>query len=593
MTKILNFKQTSLDIRYLKFEFVSNFVLRASILAMVLVLILPSFVLAQGAVDLAFNPGLLITDEAFADVGTFGSAAGIQKFLEQKGSVLANTSSEFLIKLREPDTLTKVGLEDPQPNLGRLRTAAELIYDAAVSKGLNPQVILVTLQKEQSLITGSFNDTTLQSKLNKALGFACPDYEGCDDIFQGFYRQLFGTFDAAGSRWLGAAASLMKSFRTEVGGVRVGRGPGVDANNQTFGRPVVRTARKGDAVIFDNTLGGYDGVLATQSVTLGNFATAALYRYTPHVFNGNYNFWKFYTAWFKYPNGTIIQLLNNPTLYVIDNGAKRPFSQFVATQRKLDLTKVITVSQTEFDTYFTEKPMPPLDGTLIKGDVSPAVYLIEDTKKHALSYPVFVQRKFSFAKVVTVSQAELDSYETGSFVAPLDGTLITGEADKTVYLIDAGLKRPITYEVFVARKFSFAKLMKLTDGEVAGIPSGQFVLPPESVALKLKNDTAIYWFKDGQKRYVSAFVYKQRGVANFPHVIIGQDEFNQIPTGSPFPPKDGTVIKGDQSTAIYRIENGLKRLLTAAAYKRLGYPKATVLAQGEVDNYASGETMAK
>lgn len=546
----------------------------------------PVFVAAQGAVDPAFNPSLLIPDEAFGDVGTFGSAAGIQKFLEQRGSLLANTSQDFLTKLKEPDTLTKAALEDPNPNLGRLRTAAELIYDAAVSKGLNPQVILVMLQKEQSLVTGSGNN--LQNRLDRAVGFGCPDYEGCGDIFLGFYRQLFGSFDSSGSRWLGAAASLMKSFRTEVNGIRVGRGPGVDANNQTFGRPIARTARKGDTIVLDNTLGGFDGVQATQTVTLGNFATAALYRYTPHVFNGNYNFWKYYTQWFKYPNGTVIQLLNSPTLYVIDNGAKRPFSAFVAQQRKIDTTKVITVSQTEFDSYLTDKPMPPLDKTLIKGDINPAVYMIEDTKKHIVSYPVFIQRKLSFANVVTLPQAEVDSYETGSILPPLDGSLITGDVDKTVYLVESGLKRPITYEVFVARKFSFAKLMKLTDEEVAGIPSGQFVLPPDSVALKLKGDTGIYWFKDGQKRFVSAFVYKQRAVANFPHIAIGADEFNAIPTGTPFPPKDGTVVKGDGSSAIYKVDQGLLRMFTATSYKRAGYPKATILPQSEVDGYAKG-----
>lgn len=549
-------------------------------------------VFAQSEIDPAFNPNLLIPDQAFEDVGTFGSAAGIQKFLEIRGSVLANTNPDFLIKLKEPDTLTKVGLEDPQPNLDRLRTAAELIYDSATKRGLNPQVILVLLQKEQSLITGTFaSDDNLQKTLDRALGFGCPDYEGCGDIFLGFYRQLFGTFDSSGFRWLGAAASLMRSFRTEVGGVRVGRGPGVDSSGQTFGRPVVRTARKGDTIIFDNATNGFTGVNSTQNVTLGNFATAALYRYTPHVFNGNYNFWRFYSTWFRYPNGTVIQKTGDINLYVIDNGSKRPFSPFVAQQRKINMTNIIAVSQTEFDTYITDKPMPPLDGTLIRGDVSPAVFLIEDTKKHPISYPVFVQRKFSFGNVAVVPQAEIDSWEQGSYVTPTDGTMVRGQVDPTVYLIESGLKRPISYAVFVARKFSFVKLMTLDDLEVQSLPTGPFVSPPDSVAIKMEGDNGIYWFKDNQKRYVSAYVYKQRGVANFPHMALGTTEFNSILLGTPFPPRDGTVIKGDQSSAIYRIDMGLKRMFTATSYKRAGYPKAVVLSQTEVDSYAPGDVL--
>lgn len=546
------------------------------------------FASAQEAIDPNFNPGILISDKAFSDVGTFGSAAGIQKFFEQKNSVLASTSPDFLLKLKEPDTATKIGLEDPQPNLGRLRTAAELVYDAATKHGLNPQVLLVKLEKEQSLVTGQFSGDTLQRRLDRAVGFGCPDYEGCGDIFLSFYRQMFGTFDSDGARWLGAAASLMRSFNTPNG-----RGPGIDSQNQVFGRPIVRTARVGDTIVLDNTLGGYAGVQQNQTVTIGNRATAALYRYTPHVFNGNYNFWKLYSRWFKYPNGTVIKLPTDTNYYVIDNGTKRPFSAFVANQRKLDLTNAVTVSQTEFDSYITDKQMPPLDGTLIKGDADSAVFLVQDTKKRPISYPVFVQRKFSFANVVTIPQAEVNLYDQGAFLTPASGTLVVGQTDGTVYLIDGDLKRPISYEIFVARKYSFGNIMALSDTEVQAFPSGAFVYPPDQVAINLKGDTGIYWFRDGQKRYVSAFVYQQRGVNTFPHISIGMDEFTQIPTGTPFPPRDGTIIKGDQSSGIYLMENGLKRLLTLAAYQRMRNPNPTVLPQGDVDAYASGEVVAK
>jgi hypothetical protein len=543
-----------------------------------------SLVFAQEAIDPAFDPGLLITDVAFSDSATFGSADSIQRFLEQRGSVLANTGQTFLLKLKEPDFTTKTALEDPQPQLGRLRTAAELIYDSATTHGLNPQVTLVLLQKEQSLIDGRFtSDSRLQNALDRAVGFGCPDNGGCGDIFLGFYRQLFGSFDSEGGRWLGASASLMRSFNTSGG-----RGPRVDSANQVFGQPTVRTSRVGDTIILDNTPNGFIGVQPTQAVTLKNKATAALYRYTPHVFNGNYNFWRFYSRWFKYPNGTIIQRVGDAQSYVIDNGTKRRFSEFVAIQRKFKTENIITVSETEFAEYVIAKPMPPLDDTLIKGDASAAVYVVKDTQKQPISGPVFIQRKLSFGNVVTLPQAEVDSYDLGAFLAPLNGTLIVGDNNPTVYKIENGIKRPITGEVFVARKFSFKNLMVLTDGEIEGVTTGDFIRPPDQVAIKLKNDTGIYWYRDGQKRFVSAFVYEQRGVNAFPHVVVGEEEFAQIPTATPFPPKDGTVIIGDNSTGIFRIDDGLLRLFTAESYALARHPKATVLPQAELDSYAKG-----
>ena len=564
------------------------------ILAGVLILPLTRPVFAQAVPDTAFNPSLLITDEAFGDAGTFGSAAAIQDWLVSHGSVLANTSPDFLAKLKEPsDVSVKTGLEDPEPNLGRLRTAAELIYDATAKTGLNTQVILVTLQKEQSLISGSFSSSAaLQTALDRALGFGCPDSQPCGSMFLGFYYQLFGNFDSTGARYLGAPASLMKSFTSTQNGVRVGRGPDVDSTNATTGQ-VVRTSRKGDTILLPNTLGGYAGVADNQQVTLTNFATAALYRYTPHVFNGNYNFWKYYTLWFKYPNGTIIQRIGDTGLYIINNGVKQQFSSFVATQRKIKTNQVVGVSQTEFDTYTTDKPLAPLDGTLVKGDAEATVYDVVGGVLQPISGPIFAQRKFSFGKVVTLPQAEVAGYNLGSFLPPLNGTLITGASDPTVYIINGSVKQPITAAVFASRKLSFKNLMHLSDGEVAGIATGPFLTPPDSVQIKLAGDTGIFWYKNGQKQFVSAFVYKQRSVYNFPTVILGNDEFNAIQTGAPFPPKDGTIIKGDASDAIYQISGGVKHLLTPASYKRLRYPKPTILSQGEVDGYAEGDIIAK
>ena len=77
------------------------------------------------------------------------------------------------------------------------------------------------------------------------MGFGCPDSGGCDSLFFGFYPQLFGAYDAQGNKYIGAPGSLMRSFTTPNG-----RGPGVDAQNQTFGTPIIRTSKINDIVFF-------------------------------------------------------------------------------------------------------------------------------------------------------------------------------------------------------------------------------------------------------------------------------------------------------------------------------------------------------
>src|SRR3989338_1787466 len=549
---------------------------------------LPTISFAQEAINPSFDPGFLISDAAFADTGTFGSSTGVQQFLESRGSVLANTDPVFLTKLREPaDVALKTALEDIRPNLGRLRTAAELIYDAALGAGLNPQVLIVTLQKEQSLITKNFTtDADLQRALDRALGYGCPDSQPCQASFLSFYGQFFGTLDVAGDRWLGAAKSLSKSFSHEVNGTRVGRGPLIDAQNQAFGSgPFVRASRINDTVIFQNTLGGFAGVQAIQTITLKNFATTALYRYTPHVFNGNYNFWRFYNEWFRYPNGTVIKLSSDSTLWVIDNGLRRTFSTFVAQQRGINISNPIVVSPTEFASYIEGSRYLPKDGTIIKSDAETVYYLIEEGKRRKITDFTAKQRGLNIAAAVTLPQAEVQSYDLGSILLPLENTLIKASDNPTVFMILGGVKRPITYAVFIQRKLNFADVALLPPAEVSEIPNGP-LLPPSDGTIVRGSGPAVYLVENGTKRIFSYNVFVQRQYSFASVVVLSDEEMNALTVGLPVAPQDNTLVKLVDHPAIYMVSGGAKAHVTAAVFnlRKLYLQPIMILSSHELDS---------
>ena len=599
----------------------------------------------------AFDPNNLVSDERFADTATLGGAEGIQRFLEIKGSVLANTSTNFLTKLREPgDVSLKSGLPDPRPNLGRFRTAAELIFDASNSAGLNPQVILVTLHKEQSLILGQFSsDSALQRALDRALGFGCPDEGGCQDIFLGFYHQLFGNFDAAGNRYIGMPSSLVRSFNFEVSGVRVGRGPMVDANNNAFGNGNrVRVSRKGDTITLENTQGPPNNAPATQSVALSNFATTALYRYTPHVYNGNYNFWKFFVAWFRYANGTLIATASDPKIYIIDNGLRRPISSFVIQQRGLNAASVITVSPSEFLEFTLGDVMVPSDGTILKNpagqhylidegkrkllstfvatqrklDLSaaalvpdeeimsypdggralpeegtlvkardnPAAYMISNNQKRLLSAFVFKQRALSFKNVLSAEPGELDAYPTGKLMSPLDGTLVKGSVSPAVYHVGNGILEPVTLFVFNLRKFSFRNVVSVPQAELAEWDVGKLMPPPTGLLIKAKGEATVYYTESGVKRPVGYAVFVSRRFS-FADVIVGQDtEVGAIELGPALELPDRALVKLADSPTVYYLVDGVWRPLTYTAFqnRRLLFRDVGTISEEEFKKYPVG-----
>lgn len=604
-----------------------------------LAVLMPSVALAE------FNPNKLIDDRVFNDTQTFGGSQGIQQFLVSKNSVLADTSTGFLLQLREPqDTAVKTTLSDPQPNLGRLRTAAELIWDASVKTGINPQVILVTLQKEQSLITKNFTDNAdLQRALNRAMGFGCPDSGGCEALFAGFYYQLFGNLDAQGEKYLGAPGSLMRSFTTVNG-----RGPNVDASNQTFGSPTVRTSRIGDSITVTNTLGGGQNPQPTQTVTLTNSATAALYRYTPHAYNGNYNFWRFFDSWFRYPNGTLLKLPSDNQIYIINNGLKSPIANFVIAARGLNAGAVITVSPNEFASYDTGVAYGPADntvirvegeaagklyvfqnntrhpvsafvlgqrglnaasainvsaaeaaifpegtlltpneGTLVQGNASKTVYLIQNSKRMVMTGFTFGQYGFSFKKVVVLPQEEVDSYALGGFLLPKNGTLVRISGDTTVYLLSDSLLHPISGTVFGLHKYSFRNVIVLNGGELAGASIGNFVAPPNNTYFTADGGNNYFLYNNGTKHPMSDFVFRQRNIKRVA-VKLSAGEAAMLPDGAALPPRDGTLIKGSIDPTIFVITKGRTVPLDSKTWSvKYRKQKPNILPQAEVDGYLS------
>jgi hypothetical protein len=592
----------------------------------------PTSVWAQD-VRAGFDPNVLVPDARFNDTQSLDGAEGVQKFLESKGSLLANTAPDFLIHLNEPsDPAVKLALGDPEWNLGRLRTAAELIWDASQASGLNPQVILVMLNKEQGLVTTAqcTDSNVLQRELNHAMGFACPDGSGCGNLFPGFYYQLFGNVDTDGNKYLGATKSLMRSFNTPGG-----RGPNLN------GAP----AQVGDQVALGNTLGGYDGIASQQTVTIGNRATAALYRYTPHVFNGNYNFWNFFTSWFKYPNGTLIASTLDGITYVIEDGSLQrvpsfvavsrqldlstaikftpveladyptgpaygpidgtvitagnrlfafldgimhPVTGFVLAQRKLDANQPLTVAGDEFSLFAPGPQLTPTDGTVLRGLANPDVYLVVNGTLKKFSAFTFKQLKAE-KSVQSVTDDEVAIYPKQGYVAPLAGTLIKPPAGEGAYVMDAGGERhPLTPELFKNLGYKSKNVVALeTMDEIASFPLGAPATPKEGTYFSIGGGSELYLFKNGAKHPVYPFVAKQRGVTadyNFEAGIV-----SGWSDGIAVAPKDGTLVKSASAT-VYVVTQGQLHEVTTALAKNLGLnlKKAITLPDYQVDSFAQG-----
>ncbi len=173
------------------------------------------------------------------------------------------------------------------------KSSAQIIYEVAQSCGVSPKVLLVLLQKEQTLVT---DDWPWSIQYRSATGYGCPDTAACDSQYYGFFNQVY------------AAARAYKYYA---------------ANPAQFN---YRAGR--DNFILYNPNSSCGG----STVFIQNAATAGLYIYTPYQPNaaalanlygngdacsayGNRNFWRMYQDWFGFTTGNgydFVDAINPP-----------------------------------------------------------------------------------------------------------------------------------------------------------------------------------------------------------------------------------------------------------------------------------------
>jgi subtilisin family serine protease len=119
--------------------------------------------------------------------------------------------------------------------------------------------------------------------------------------------------------------------------------------------------------------------------------------------------------WYWPPDKTLVLKEGDPTVYVMDQNVRRPVTYYVFMQRKLSFTKIIKTSVQDFE--HIPKPsdnywLAPLDGTLVKSKIEPAIYVILNSQKHTLSYKAYTAN-YRGKQVKILPQAEIDVIAPG------------------------------------------------------------------------------------------------------------------------------------------------------------------------------------
>lgn len=397
-----------------------------------------------------FDPNYIISDEEILNQGTM-TQAEIQSLLESKGSFLANYTCS-------------------DANGVTLR-ASEAIYTVAITNRINPKFILVLLQKEQGLVE---DPSPSPSNLDWATGYGCPDGGGCNERWRGFWKQI-------------NSASLQ--FRDYI------ENPGLYKYQPTQTYTFTNTNKE------------------PMTVTPTNKATAGLYNYTPHVYNGNYNFWKLWNRYFPssiggYPDGSLLQAQGDKGVWLVQNGQKRPFATWGALISRFDPKKIIKVKPSDLTTYTQGAPVKFPQYAIVRAPDKKLYLLIDNKRRLFTTNEAFKKIGYNPEEIIDATAEEINAYQDGKALTVNDayplGALLKDKKTGGVYWISEDTKAPIVDPIFLTTKFKNKKLILVTTDYLAKYKTVAPIKFDSGELIKFEGGFTIYVVENSSLRPIAS-----------------------------------------------------------------------------------------
>lgn len=329
---------------------------------------------------------------------------------------------------------------------GGTKSAADIIFNVSRACGINPQSLLVLIQKESAgpLIT---DDWPWAIQYRSATGYGCPDTAACDSTYYGFFNQVYNA-----GRQLKRYVQLPQSFNYAVG-------------RTSF---IAYQANRPDC--------------SGTNVSIQTSATAALYNYTPYQPNaaalanlygtgnecsayGNRNFWRIFNDWFgstKADSFSIALDESTNSQYLLFGGLKQAILD-PEVKIAWGIQDYPLVSMPS-DLLATIPSGPNLDRLTRLNTSDNTVFFMDGGKRYrVMSQQMYDAWNFTGRPITNVPPA--------LFYIPADGGELTytvkNPNDATLYTVDGRNNSSLT----VLRPFASSTVHKAWEGDFASYTS--------------------------------------------------------------------------------------------------------------------------
>jgi hypothetical protein len=261
----------------------------------------------------------------------------------------------------------------------------------------------------------------------------------------------------------------------------------------------------------------------------------------------------------SFPNGILLKATNNPKVYYIENGTKRPIESPNMLKSQFRWDDLVVTTPVEVAALPTGAEMTYRDGSLLSN--RGVVYVISDGKRRPIDSPsTFVQKGYKWNNIIAVSDAELAPHAQGDILTTADrhpnGSLLVRPGG-AVFVIKNGQRRYIPSPLIFQARYRWESLIDVSESYLNTYPQGENEFYPDG--LLISSATGVYMMQNNVRQPItSPEVFESYGL-NWGQVRRATDfELSIIPVSGAFNKvktyREGSLI-GAHSGAIYRVSN--------------------------------------
>lgn len=204
----------------------------------------------------------------------------------------------------------------------------------------------------------------------------------------------------------------------------------------------------------------------------------------------------------SYPGGLVFKYQSGSTVYVLENGYKRPITNYSVYQNRIAVIRpIITVPDSAV--FPTGQFMDLRSGTVIKGTAPAIAVVINGSKYTFRSFDEFTGFGYSMAQVQKVDDNSIQRLtDAGSYVRPA-GTVFKYANSSTVYYLEGGSSKRVFPSMAVYNLWQSSIKNVITIPSAETYPDGTIVAMPDGVQVR-GSEATVYLVEAGRLRPFSS-----------------------------------------------------------------------------------------